>query len=262
MSDSSQQPLPAWMAPSGQTWAVTSKQFYPRSNQNVDVVDISPSSEGRIARDTMIIVNDSFKVVGNGDSWGWTSVACGSDAIGWLNLVVYDAAQLARVLTEAFRRRWRDYPAIEEIMAACPLAGADAETFGDLFAQAATDESSHSWSDQIGKLEAVTMLWEMIFERFGLGEGESPAELSMLMYQDGGTTYRLLEAGDVLPSAGASARVQRDDLRLASCLRRLRGMTKWTSHGADIDKRCYEAIAAHVELRPSLRSFYAGALSN
>lgn len=249
------------MAVSGQTWALLSSEFYPRSHPTVDVVDISPWGTNRIVKDTMLIVNDSFKIVGNEDNWGWTSVACGSDSMGWLNLIVYNGAQLARVLTEAVDRRWRDYPTIEKILAARPSAGSDAESFRDLFTRTAMDEPSDSRSDPIGQLEAVTTLWEMIFERFSLGEGESPSELSMLMYEDGGITYTLLEKRAFLPITRESPHINRDDLRLASCLKRLRGMTRWVSHGADIDKRCNEAIVVHVELRPSLRAFYRSAVT-
>lgn len=262
MSDSTQQALPIWMAPSGQTWALPSVEFYPHNHPTVDVVDLSPFGTSRIVKDTMIIVNDSFRIVGNGVNWGWTSVACGSDSMGWLNLVIYDGAQLARVLTEAVDRYRRDYPTIQEIMAACPFAGSETASFGDLFTRVAADQSSELRSDSIGKLEAVTTLWEMIFKRFSLGEGEGPSELSMLMYEDRGVTYALLQESALLPSSRESVHVDRDDLRLASCLRRLRGMTTWVSYGADIDKRCNEAIAAHVDLRPSLRWFYGRALNH
>jgi hypothetical protein len=250
------------MVGSGRTWAVPSTELYPRDHPTVDVVDISRWVTNQIVKDTMIIVNDSFKIVGNGDNWGWTSVACGSDSKGWLNLVVYDGAQLARVLTEAVDRYRRDYPTIERIMSTRPFADSGTETFRDLFGRVVTDEPGNSLSDSIGKLEAVTTLWELIFQRFGLGEGQSPRELSMLMYEDGGSTYALLEGAAFLPIGSKSEHVYRDDLRVASCLKRLRGMTRWISHGFDIDKRCIEAIAAHVELRPLLRGFYGNALSD
>jgi hypothetical protein len=87
-------------------------------------------------------------------------------------------------------------------------------------------------------------------------------ELAMLMYADRLSTYALLEGGAFLPIGANSANVHRDDLRLASCLRRLRSMTSWVSPYTDIDKRCREAIVAHVELRPSLRGFYGSACTN
>ncbi len=83
----------------------------------------------------------------------------------------------------------------------------------------------------------------------------------MLMYEDGGITYSVLEKRAFLPIARASPHINRADLRLASCLKRLRGMTRWVPHGADIDKRCNEAIVVHVELRPSLRTFYGSAVT-
>jgi hypothetical protein len=250
------------MVGNGRTWALTPKDLYPRDSPAVDVIDISRTGNNRIVKDTMVIANDSFKIVRNGDNWGWTSVACGSDSGGWLNLVIYDGAQLAQVLTEAVGRHRRDYPTIEVIISTRPFPDPASGTFGELLRQVVTDEPSETRTDSVGKLESVTTLWGMIFERFDLGEGSCPNELAMLMYADRLSTYALLEGGAFLPIGANSANVHRDDLRLASCLRRLRSMTSWVSPYTDIDKRCREAIVAHVELRPSLRGFYGSACTN
>jgi hypothetical protein len=176
-----------------------------------------------------------------------------------LNLVIEDGHGLVQALEQADRTS-ADYPTIDEIMAASPFVGPDAETFRKLFSRLVTIESSDSASGSTTALETATSLWESVFEKFQLGVGEAPKELSMLMYADEGRTTSLLENGRYLPRVQATETISRDDLRTASCLRRLRTMTIWASRGFDIDNRCREAIEAHVKLRPMLRIFYGNAL--
>ena len=153
-------------------------------------------------------------------------------------------------------------PSIDAIMSAKPFKDSNSPTYSDLLVAVATLEPSDSRSDAIAALEAVTVLWEMVFQHFGLDKMQEREELSMLMYGDDGATMRLLEDACFLSESVIASDLNRDDFRLASALKRLRAMTTWASRGFDIDKRCHGVIAAHVELRPLLRVYYDAALSS
>jgi len=260
MSDSVQQSLPKWMVRNGETWTIVDFAYRIAGHPEVRYVNVSSFGQARREQDTLLVLGvRDFQVVDREGSGGWASIACGSESSGWVNLVVEDGPSLARALEQA-DYRFRDYPTVEEIMATRPLVGSDSETFGELFSRIVTLETSSSVSTPLTELEAATTLWEMIFESFQLGSGDAPHELSMLMYGDKGRTMRLLEKGQYLPHGGGMEQVSSEDLRLASCLKRLRRMTTWASRGFDIDKRCHGAIDMHVILRPALRDLYREAL--
>lgn len=257
------EPFPKWMVRNGTTWTIVDFGGKLAGHENVRHINISRFGENRRTEDTLLVLGvRDFRAVEGGGS-GWTSIACGSESTGWLNLVIEDGFGLERVLRQANAKQYRDHPTKEEILASRPFPGSEAETYSELFTRAAILETKDSHSILIGKLEAVTMLWEMIFEQFHLGEGDSPWELSMLMYEDQGQTYKLLyHMPDSINGIGVTAEVEPDDLRLASCLKRLRKMTMWVSLHSDIDKRCNEAIFAHVRIRPMLKTFYGVTLTD
>lgn len=257
-------PIPNWMVRNGTTWTIVDFKGDLKDREKVRYINFSRFGVARRAKDTILVLGmRDFRVV-DGDGLGWTSIACGSESRGWLNLVIEDGAELERVLRHSNANQYRSQSTVDEIMADRPFMDPDAETYRELFNQVAISESSDSHSNPIPKLEAVTMLWEMMFEQFRLGEGDSPAELSMLMYEDEGHTYKLAQqvASSLNSVPSEAVNVEIDDLRLASCLRRLRKMTMWLSLHSDIDKRCNEAIFAHVRLRPMLRTFYGKTLTN
>jgi len=261
MSDSPTPPFPTWMVRNGTTWTIVDFSDRVEGYREVRHIKFSHWGEDRPAKDALLVLAlRDFRVVGPSSSGGWASIACGSESTGWLNLVIEDGHGLAQVLEQADRRSV-DYPTIDEIMAARPFVGPDAETFGELFSRLVMNRSSDSVCDPIAALDAVTNLWELVFQKFQLGGGEAPKQLSMLMYADKLHTMTLLENGRYLPRDQETEMIGRDDLRTASCLRRLRTMTTWASRGLDIDKRCREAIEAHVKLRPQLGHFYGSALS-
>ena len=103
------------------------------------------------------------------------------------------------------------------------------------------------------------MLWEVVFQHFGLDKMQERGELSMLMYGDDGRTMLLLEDARFLPESVNTEDLKRDDFRLASSLKRLRNMTTWASRGFEIDKRCHGLVVAHIGLRPSLETYYGTA---
>ncbi|MBM4078033.1 MAG: hypothetical protein FJ267_20580 [Planctomycetes bacterium] len=262
MSNSVQQPLPKWMVRNGETWTIVDFADCVVGHPDVRYANVSRFGEARREQDILLVLGvRDFRVVDRDGSGGWASIACGSESSGWVNLVVEDGPSLARAL-ELADHRFRDYPTVEEIMTARPLAGSDAETFSELFSRFVTLDTDSSTSTPLTELETATTLWETIFESFQLGIGDAPHELSMLMYADNRCTMRLLENGQYLPHRDGIEQVNREDLRLASCLRRLRRMTTWASRGFDIDKRCHGAIDMHVNLRPALRDFYREALSD
>jgi hypothetical protein len=150
---------------------------------------------------------------------------------------------------------------IDAIMSAKPFKD-NSPTYSELLVAVATLEPSDSQSDAITALEAVTVLWEMVFQHFGLYKMQEREELSMLMYGDDGATMLLLENACFLSESVNTGDLNRDEFRLASSLKRPRAMTTWASRGFDIDKRCHGAIEAHVELRPLLRVYYDAALSS
>lgn len=258
------EPFPKWMVPNGTTWTIVDFEGELKDRENVRYLSFSRFEVARRAKDTLLVLGArDFRVV-DGDGVGWTSIACGSESKGWLNLVIEDGAALERVLRQSNANQYRSQLTVDEIMADRPFLGPAAETYRELFNRAAQSESNGSRSDLIRKLEAVTTLWEMIFEQFRLGEGDSPSELSMLMYGDEGHTYNLAQqlANSMNSAHAETINVEVDDLHLASCLKRLRKMTMWVSLHFDIDKRCNEAIVAHVRLRPMLATFYGRALTD
>jgi len=260
MTDSNEQELPSWMVPNGATWTLPSTDFHSRAEPDADIIDISPHGKGRPLRDTILILNDSFHIVGDGYNWGWTSIACGSDSMGWVNLVVHDGLDLSRVLIEAVNRRYRDFHTVDNMLDLKPFGGKFGKSYRELLVETATVDSSASQPQAVDALETVTVIWELIFSHFQLVGEEGPLELSMLMYGDGGLTMNMLEEALYLPSSFSESEVNREDLRLSSALSRLRVMTSWVSRGSDIDKRCRGAILAHLELRPMLKRIYGPAL--
>lgn len=262
MSDSVQQPLPKWMVRNGETWTIVDFADHVVGYPDVRYANVSRFGEARREQDVLLVLGvRDFRVVDRDGSGGWASIACGSESSGWVNLVVEDGPSLARALEQA-DHRFRDYPTVEEIMAARPLVGLDTETFSELFSRIVTLDTNSSTSTPLIELEAATTLWETIFESFQLGTGDAPHELSMLMYGDKGRTMSLLENGQYLPHGGEMEQLNREDLRLGSCLKRLRRMTTWASRGFDIDKRCHGAIETHAKLKPALRNFYGAALND
>jgi hypothetical protein len=214
------------MVRNGTTWTIVDFSDHVEGCPDLRHIKFSRWEEDRPAEDTLLVLAlRDYRVVGPSSSGSWASIACGSESTGWLNLVIEDGHGLAQVLEQAARPS-ADYPTIDEIMAASPLAGPDAETFRELFSQLVTIESADSASGPSAALEAATILWEMIFHKFQLGDGVAPNELSTLMYADEGRT-----------------------------------MTTWASRAFDIDKRCRDGIGAHAKLRPILRTCYGSALS-
>jgi hypothetical protein len=264
MSDSTQQPLPDWMVRNGETWTLVSFADRLQNHPEVQYLHVSRWEENPRANDTLLVlgVREFRKVVPEG-SGGWTSIACGSESDGWVNLVVEDGLGLARALEHAVysTRQRRDELDINHIMNSRVLSGESGPTNGELLIGAASIHPLASRSDAIAALEATTMLWEMVFQEFQLDKIQERDELSMLMYGDEGRTMLLLEDGRYLPGKSSYRDLDRDDLRLASALKRLRGMTTWASRGFDIDKRCHSAISAHAQLRPLLDSYYGRTLA-
>jgi hypothetical protein len=253
------------MVGNGATWTIVDFKNRLEGRTDVRYLYFSRFGVARRAKDTLLVLGvRDFRVVGNGAHLGWTSIACGSESRGWLNLVIEDGLELERVLRHSNANQYRSDSTIEEIMTGRPPLDPDAETYNELFARVATSELSDPLPDLIGKLESVTMLWEMIFEEFRLGEGDCPTKLSMLMYEDEGHTFMLAtRLSSLLSNLHAeTTKCETDDFRLASCLKRLRNMTMWVSLYSDIDKRCNEIIAAHVRLRPMLRTFYGKTLTD
>jgi len=258
------EPFPKWMVRNGTTWTIVDFGGKLAGHENVRHINISRFGENRRTEDTLLVLGvRDFRAV-EGDGSGWTSIACGSESIGWLNLVIEDGLGLERVLRQSNANQYRSQLTVDEIMANRPFLGPAADTYRELFNRAALSESNDSRSDLVRKLEAVTMLWEMVFEQFRLGEGDSPSELSMLMYEDEGHTYNLAQllANSLNSAHTETVNVEIDDLRLATCIKRLRNMTMWVSLHSDIDKRCNEVIFAHVRLRPVLKTFYGRTLTD
>jgi len=258
------EPVPNWMIRNGTTWTIVNFKGELKDHEKVRHINFSRFGVARRAKDTLLVLGTrDFRVV-EGDGLGWTSIACGSESRGWLNIVIEDGAELERVLRHSNANQRRSQSTVDEIMTNRPFLGSDTETYRKLLTRAARSESNDSQSDLIRKLEAATTLWEMIFEEFGLGEGDCPRELSMLMYEDEGHTCKLAQqlTSSLNNIHAETANVDMDDLRLASCLKRLRNMTMWMSLHSDIDKRCNEAIFAHVRLRPMLRNFYGRTLTD
>ena len=263
MSDSTQQPLPEWMVRNGETWTLVNFVDRLQNHPEVQYLDVSHYEANTRANDTLLVlgVREFRKVVPEG-AGGWTSIACGSQTDGWVNLVVEDGLGLARALENAVYSTWQREQEIDVdlIMNSRSLAGKNGPTNGELLIEAASLQPSASRSDAIAALETTTMLWEMVFREFRLDKFQERDALSMLMYGDEGRTMLLLEDGQYLRGKSTGEDLDRDDLRLASTLKRLREMTTWASRGFDIDKRCHGAIWAHVKLRPLLRVYYGTAL--
>ena len=264
MSDSTQRPLPEWMVSNGETWTIANFADRLQNHPEVQYLQVSRYEENPRAKDTLLVLGvREFRKVVPEAAGGWTSIACGSESDGWVNLVVEDGLGLAGALEHAVYSTWqRDEELdIDLILNSRSLSGEDGPTNGELLMSMATLQPLASRSDAIAALEATTMLWELVFQEFQLDKVQERDELSMLMYGDEGRTMLLLEDGRYLPGVSKYQDLDRDDLRLASALKRLRGMTGWASRGFDIDKRCQSAISAHTQLRPLLRSFYGRTLA-
>ena len=249
------------MVHNGETWTLVNFADRLQNHPEVQYLDVSRYEANPRANDTLLVlgVREFRKVVPEG-AGGWTSIACGSQTDGWVNLVVEDGLGLARALENAVYSTWRQELDVDLIMNSRSLSGKNGPTNGELLINAASLQPSASCSDAIAALEATTMLWEMVFRDFRLDKIQEPDGLSMLMYGDEGRTMLLLEDGQYLHGKSTGEDLDRDDLRLASTLKRLREMTTWASRGFDIDKRCRGAILAHVKLRPLLRVYYGTAL--
>lgn len=252
------QEFPNWMVGNGLTWTITQDAFERRIPDDVTFVDGLSLEYGRQIRSAMVVLGGRMRVVGEPGGWGWTSVACGSDETGWINLVVENHGALAEALLWA--RGWDNKwpPSAEEMMASALDAANSAVTFFDVIVEASRLRTDSSADEALLALERTAAAWEILFSRFEINRYRVGVDsLDMLMYSDKMQTYVLLEEAKFLQAVRAESRdITLTDVRIASALSRLRTMTSTLAPGNDVDKRCWGAIAGHIAIRSAMEDSY------
>ena len=167
MSDSTQQPLPEWMVRNGETLTLVNFVDRLQNHPEVQYLDVSRYEANRRANDTLLIlgVREFRKVVPEG-AGGWSSIACGSQSDGWVNLVVEDGLGLARALEDAVHSTWQREQEIDVdlIMNSRSLAGKNGPTNGELLS-VASSHLSRSFSATRASLTAYSASMLLISRR-------------------------------------------------------------------------------------------------
>lgn len=255
MSDDEE--FPSWMVPNGETWAIPSDSFERQTPRGVVFVQ-GPTDQGPQIHSAMVVLDGPMKVVGEPGGWGWTSVACGSDATGWVNLVVRDYRLLAGALLSARGYDSENLLSVEEMLGTSFDAVNSAVTFLDVIMEASRPPTDSSAEEALLALEQTAAAWETLFNRFTINRHRvNYGSMDMLMYSDNMQTYALLEDAKFLEVVRAESRdITPTDVRIASALSRLRTMTSTLAPGNDVDKRCWEAIGGHIAIRPAVEDLY------
>ena len=251
--------FPQWMVPNGMTLTIAPDIFRDRLPDGVSfVTDRSWTSDRAIPSVMVLLSSWDWKIVRGEDSagLGWTSIACGSDETGWFNLAVMETQRLIEVLTEAasFDRNEGLRSGHDDFLDTPVDDEAPDMTFRAMLMEATAGIDNMSRAEAVTALERVAAVWGLLFDRFRLYETKG-SWLNALMYADNMGTYALLENGPFLAFDDSTA-LSLDDLSIASSLIRLRKMTRAVAEGADIDKRCRQAISAHMESKPAIADVY------
>lgn len=258
--------FPSWMVGNGVTWTLVPSFFQAGLPEDVAFIEAPGSKRGDQVGSYMIVL-DGFaeaEVVGLPGGWGWTSLAFGSNEAGWLNLVIFDGRSLADSVMHARgwdndSGRWREVAPSAKYILGARIDGLDSgTTFGDLLLKASSLPSPSTAEDALVALERSVAVWEIIVNRFGLGNDRSvPEDVRMLMYSDNMQLYSLLEEALFLKHPDFElSRFSPTDTRVSSALSRLSALISVLAPGYDIDLRCREAISSHQKERPAVVGIY------